>query len=165
MLALIKRLPEPWRTRALFRLGVSSAPMLRYVRPRLVELTEERATVRIDRSRRSRNGFNSLFLGALASGSDCVAVLFPMMFMFNTGHRTAAIIKSTTSEFYKRVTTYAHFTCEQGRELKELCEAAVASGERCEMTVNIKVTAPEEFGDEAVARFMQVVSVKHFGPR
>lgn len=165
MLALIKRLPEPLRTKALFRLGVSLTPMMRYVRPRLVELTSDRATVRINVSRRSENHVKSLFLGALTAGGDCVAGLFPMKYMFETGHRTAPIVKSVSSEYYKKVKTYAHFTCTQGKELYEICNAAVASGERQEVTVHVNVTAPAEYGDEVVARISQVMSVKDLSRR
>ena len=165
MLALIKLLPEPLRTQALFRVGVSALPMMRYVRPKLVELTQERAVVRIDVSRRSKNAYQSLFLGALAAGGDCVAGLFPMKFMFETGHRTIPIVKSASSEYYKRVNTYAHFTCTQGKAWYELCNEVVASGERRDITVNIIVTAPEEFGDEPVARITQIMSVKNLNKR
>lgn len=160
MLSLVRLLPEPLRTKALFQLGISAMPMMRYVRPKLVELTPDRATVRIDVSRRSKNGYNSLFLGALAAGGDCVAGLFPMKFMFENGHRTIPIVKSTSSEYYRRVTNYAHFTCTQGIELYEICNAVVASGERREFTVEVAVTAPSEFGDEVVARITQVMSVR-----
>jgi acyl-coenzyme A thioesterase PaaI-like protein len=160
LLALVKLLPEPLRTKALFHFGISVMPMMRYVRPRLVELTPDRTTVRIDVSRRSKNGYNSLFLGALAAGGDCAAGLFPMKFMFETGHRTIPIVKSVSSEYYKRITTYAHFTCTQGKELYGVCNAVVASGERQEFTVYVNVTAPSEFGDEVVAKITQVMSVK-----
>jgi hypothetical protein len=139
--------------------------MMRYVRPKLVELTEERTVVRIDVSRRSKNGYNSLFLGALAAGGDCVAGLFPMKFMFDTGHRTIPIVKSASSKYYKRVNSYAHFTCTQGEELYELCNDVVASGERREVTVHVTVTAPAEFGDEPVARITQVMSVRDLGAK
>ena len=165
MLALVKLLPEPLRTKALFHVGISILPMVRYVRPKLIELTQERAVIRIDVSRRSRNGYNSLFLGALASGGDCVAGLFPMKYMIETGHRINPIVKSVSSEYYKRVSTYAYFTCTQGKEWYELCNEVVASGERRDITVHVLVTAPAEFGDEPVARFSQIMSIKNLGKK
>ena len=64
------------------------------------------------------------------------------------------------SEYYKRVNTYAHFTCTQGLEWYALCNEVVASGERRDITVNVIVTAPGEFGDEPVAKITQLMSVK-----
>lgn len=165
MLALVKLLPEPLRTKALFRIGLSAIPMMRYVRPKLVELAPDRTTVRIDVSHRSKNSFNSLFLGALATGGDCVAGLFFMKFMFDTGHHTIPLVKSASSEYYKRVSTYALFTCTQGKELYEVCNEVVASGERRDITVHVIVTAPAEFGDEPVARISQVMSIKNLSAK
>jgi len=165
MLALVKLLPESMRLKALFRIGTSVMPMMRYVRPKLVEYTPERMVVRIDVSRRSKNGFNSLFLGAFAAGGDCVAGAFPMKFMYETGHRTIPLVKSASSEYYKRVSTYALFTCTQGKELYEVCNEVVASGERRDITVHVIVTAPAEFGDEPVARISQVMSIKNLSGR
>lgn len=51
LLSLVKLLPEPLRTKALFHLGISVMPMMRYVRPKLVELKPDRATVRMNVSR------------------------------------------------------------------------------------------------------------------
>ena len=165
MIALVKRLPEPYRTKVQFYPGTSLMPMMRYVRPKLVELTAKTATIRIDVSRRIRNSYNSLFLGALAAGGDCVAGLFPMKFMFETGHRTIPIVKGVSSVYFKRITTYAHFTCTQGEEWCTVCNAVVASGERQDFTVEVLVTAPAEFGDEVVARITQVMSVKNLNPK
>jgi hypothetical protein len=145
MLSLVKLLPESMRLKALFHIGLSVMPMMRYVKPKLMEFSPERIVVRIDVSRRSKNGFNSLFLGALAAGGDCAAGAFPMKFMYDTGHRTIPLVKSASSEFYKRVTTYALFTCTQGKELYEVCNAVIASGERRDITVHVVVTAPAEF--------------------
>jgi acyl-coenzyme A thioesterase PaaI-like protein len=165
MLALVKLLPESMRLKALFHIGISLMPMMRYVRPKLIEYSPERIVVRIDVSRRSKNGFNSLFLGALAAGGDCAAGAFPMKFMYETGHRTIPLVKSASSEFYKRVTTYALFTCTQGKELYAVCNDVVASGERRDITVQVIVTAPAEFGDEPVARISQVMSIKNMNTK
>ena len=163
MLTLVKLLPESLRYKALFRMGVSVVPMIRYLRPRLVELSPDRAVVRINHSRRSKNAYNSLFIGAFSTGSDCVAGLYPMKYMFETGHRTIPIMKSATAEYYKRVNSYAHFTCTQGLELYDLCNQVVASGQRLEFPIAVTVTAPEEYGDEPVARITQVLSLKNLG--
>jgi hypothetical protein len=129
----------------------------------LVKLLPE--SMRIDVSRRSKNGFNSLFLDALATGGDCVAGAFPMKFMYVTGHRTIPLVKSASSEFYQRVKTYALFTCTQGRELDAVCNDVVTSGERRDFTVQVIVTATAEFGDEPVARISQAMSLKNLSAK
>ena len=68
-----------------------------------------------------------------------------------------------TPSLGRRAGSYAHFTCAQGRELYDLCNRAVSSGQRHEVKVTVVVTAPEEFGDEPVAKIIQVMSVKVLG--
>lgn len=148
MRAILNLLPDDLRIKILFRIGVMSIPMVGYIRPRLVQLSQDKVVVRVNLSRRTKNAYNSLFLGAIAVGADCVAGLFPMKFMFETGHRTIPIMKSAGAEYYKRISTYAHFTCTQGIELFDLCNQVVLTGERLETTIVVIVTAPEEFGDE-----------------
>ena len=46
MLALVKLLPESMRLKALFHIGISVMPMMRYVRPKLIEYSPERIAVR-----------------------------------------------------------------------------------------------------------------------
>jgi hypothetical protein len=161
VIRLVRLLPESLRYKTFFRTGTSVVPMIRYLRPRLVELSPDQAVVRIDLSRRSKNAYNSLFIGAFMTGSDCVAGLFPMKYMFETGHRTIPIMKSATAEYYKRVNSYAHFTCTQGMQIYDLCNQVVASGQRLELPITVIVTAPGEYGDEAVARITQVLSLKN----
>jgi hypothetical protein len=157
---LLNRLPERFRTKLLFHAGLIRIPMMRYIRPKLIESSDANVVVRVNLSRRTKNMYNSLYLGALAVGADCVTGFFPAKFMLETGHRVPPIIKTSSAEYYKRVNTYAHFTCTQGTELWELCNRAVSSGERLEATVIVLATAPKEFGDEPVAKFTQVISLK-----
>jgi hypothetical protein len=88
-----------------------------------------------------------------------------MKFMYDTDHRTIPLVKSGSSEYYKRVGTYALFTCTQAKELYEVCNEVVASGERRNITVHVIVTAPAEFGDEPVARISQLMSIKNLSSK
>ena len=104
--------------------------------------------------------YNSMYLGALDVGADCVAGFFPAKFMFETGYRIPPIIKSSTVEYFKRVTSEAHFSCEDGKALYDVCKQAVTNGKRIERTVVITATAPSEFGVEPVATFTYLLSLK-----
>jgi hypothetical protein len=46
-------------------------------------------------------------------------------------------------------------------EIYDLCNQVVASGQRLELPITVIVTAPGEYGDEAVARIAQVLSLKN----
>jgi len=159
---LVNRLPERLRKKVMFRLAVRTVPMMQYVRPSLVELSDSKVIVRVDLSRRTRNLHASMFLGAFSVAADCVAGVFPIRFMFETGHRVAPIVKTTSAEFHKRVTTYAHFICTQGEELTQVCKEATLTGQRIEMPLDVIVIAPKEFGDEPVAKINLMLSIKRY---
>jgi len=137
--------------------------MMGYIRPRLVTLTDSKVVVRVKLTNRTKNMYNSLYLGALDVGADCVAGLYPARFMLETGHRVPPIIKSASVKYLKRVNTYAEFTCEQGQELTSICKRVVSTGERLEKEVVVTVTAPKEFDQEPVAIFTYVLSLKYLG--
>jgi hypothetical protein len=46
MLSLVKLLPESMRLKTLFHIGLSVMPMMRYVRPKLIEYSPERIVIR-----------------------------------------------------------------------------------------------------------------------
>ena len=165
MRKLLSMLPEDLRIALLFRLGLAQIPMMRYVRPRLVELTRERVVVAVRLRRRTKNMYGSMYLGALHVGADCVTGFYPAKFMLETGHRVPPIIKTSSATFLRRVNGEALFTCDQGREITQLCERAVASGERLQCDLRIVATAPDEFGDEPAAVFDQVLSLRNLGAR
>lgn len=161
MQRLLGWLPEGLRMKALFFLAVRRIPMMRYIRPRLVELSAHKVVVRVDLSRRTRNLHESMFLGAFSVASDCLAGVFPVRYMFETGHRVPPIVKTSSAQFFKRVSSYAHFTCTQGQELTRACAEAALSGQRIEVPIDVLVTAPTEFGDEPVARINLLLSIKN----
>jgi hypothetical protein len=115
MRAILNILPEDLRIKILFRIGLVSIPMMGYVRPRLIELSQDKVVVRVNVSRRTRNTFNSLFLGSFAVGADCVAGFFPMKFMFETGHRTLPIMKR--GEYKGQLTIFHFFKARQKEDL------------------------------------------------
>ncbi len=105
MRAILNRLPERLRIKILFHAGLMQIPMMGYIRPKLIEISDAKVVVRVNLSRRTKNMYNSMYLGALAVGADCVAGFFPAKFMLETGHRVPPIIKRSSEEYYKRVNT------------------------------------------------------------
>ena len=54
----------------LFLLGRFKIPMLGYTAPKLIELNNNKAKVKIKLKRRTKNHLNSMYFGALAVGAD-----------------------------------------------------------------------------------------------
>ncbi|MES2939450.1 MAG: DUF4442 domain-containing protein [Pseudomonadota bacterium] len=157
---LIGLLPQSLQAKAMFHLAVRRVPMMRYVQPRLEELSAQKVVVSVPLSRRTRNLHDSMFIGAFSIAADLVAGVFPIRYMFATGHVVPPIVKTSSAQFYKRVGGRAHFTCIQGEELSRVCEEAARTRQRIETPIEVLVTAPEEFGDQPVARIEMLLSIK-----
>jgi acyl-coenzyme A thioesterase PaaI-like protein len=134
--------------------------MISYVRPTVVELTDERCEIRVPLSWRTRNHLGSMYFGALWTGADAAAALIGLKTSEKTGGRIALIFKDARAEFYKRAEGDVHFACRQGREILQLLERARDSGERENLLIEVVATVPALLGSEPVARFTLTLSVK-----
>jgi acyl-coenzyme A thioesterase PaaI-like protein len=158
---LLKIFPEIMLANMLLRyFGFFKIPLLFFVRPSVVELSDQKVVVKIPLRRRTRNHLRSMYLGAMVVGADVAAGLMAMTLIQKSSQKVSLIFKSLDSEFFKRVQGDAYFTCVQGREISDLVSAAVASTERVEMPVEVTATVPSEPGDDPAARFTLVLSLK-----
>jgi len=139
--------------------GFLKIPLLFFLRPRVVEVTEERCVVRIPLGRRSKNHLGSMYFGALCAGADCAGGLMAMQHIRRTGNKVKLVFKDFRADFLKRAEGDVHFTCDSGSAVRELVERAIASGVRQEMPVPIVATVPS-LSSEPVARFALTLSLK-----
>lgn len=143
--------------RKLFLLGFFKIPMIWYVKPRLLELNEERVKVKIRLRRRTKNHLNSMYFGALAVGADVAAGIFAFYFAELLGKKVSFAFKGINGNFLKRAESDIVFVCEEGNLVQKAMDLSLESGERVNETV--KVIAYNTY-NEAVAEFDMIVSVK-----
>lgn len=143
--------------RLLFMLGFFKIPMLFYCRPKLLELTDQKAVVRIRLRRRTRNHLKSMYFGALAVGADVSAGILMYHFAVKDDLKISFAFKAVKGEFLKRAETDVHFICDAGDEIKSVLEKAKSSGERQNHPVMVSVYNKE---NELVATFEMTTSVK-----
>ena len=72
---IIERLiPENIRNTFYLRyFGLTKIPLLFYVRPSVVEKSDERVVIKIPLNRKSKNHQGSMYFAALTMGADCAA--------------------------------------------------------------------------------------------
>lgn len=161
MKRLLKIIPENMQATLLLRyFGFFKIPLLFFVKPSVIELSDKRVVVRIPLRRRTRNHLRSMYFGALAIGADCAAGLIAMRLIQKSPQNISLVFKSMDAEFLKRAEGDVYFTCEQGREIADLVSAAVDSTDRVETLVHVNAMVPDKFGEEPVARFSLVLSLK-----
>lgn len=163
---LVSVLPESVRETAILRLfGFAKIPMLFLASPRVVELTNERAEVVIPLNRMTRNHLHSMYFGVLAIGADCAGGVIAMKLIEESGEKVSLIFGEFHAKFLKRAEGDVHFVCDDGPAIRELVARAIATGERQNLPVKVVAKVPSKNGDEPVAEFTLLLSLKKRGSR
>ena len=138
-------------------------PMLSFVRPSVVELSDLRCVVRIGLNRRTRNHLSSMYFGVLCAGADCAGGLIAMKMIRESGKSVSLIFKDFQAEFLKRAEGDVLFTCQDGKAIGDLVRRVIISGEREHIPVQVVATVPTKEGSDPVARFTLTLSLKAKG--
>lgn len=140
--------------------GLLKIPLIAYLRPTVLELSDERCIVRFPLGRRARNHLRSMYFGALCIGADCAGGAIAMQRIHQSGAPVNFVFKDFQANFLKRAEGDVLFTCEEGPKLNDLVQRAINSDHREEDTVRVVATVPEKYGDEPVAEFILTISLK-----
>lgn len=135
--------------------------LLWLIRPKIVELTNDRCIVRVPLNWITRRlDIHAMYLGTLVMGADVAAGLIAFKLVRERGERVNFIFKDLKAEFLKRAEGAVTFTNNDGPSIQELLRRTLASGEREEATVHVVATVPEKLGDEPIAKFELTLSLK-----
>lgn len=143
--------------RMLWLMGWVKIPMIAYTKPKLIQLNDEQALVRIKLRRRTRNHLNSMYFGALAVGADVAAGLHAYYFANKEGEKVSFAFKSVKGEFVKRAETDVIFLSKDGEIVEKSFQRAKQSKERVNQLVRVEARNTK---DEIVAIFDMEISVK-----
>ena len=158
---LLKRLPDPVQATLFLRyFSLKKIPLIFYVRPKVVEMTQDTVVVKIPLLRRTKNHLNCMYIGAFAVGADLAAGISAMKLIRENRQPIALLFKSLHCEFFKRAEGDVHFTCNQGTEIRSLVNKAIETEERVEHPLEVIATVPDKLGEEPVARLTIVLSLK-----
>jgi acyl-coenzyme A thioesterase PaaI-like protein len=159
---VLNALPGTLKETVLLRtFGLLKIPMLFFISPSVVELSDDRCVVKVPLSRRTQNHLHSMYFGALAAGADCAGGLIAMRLIETEGQgKVSLIFKDFSAEFLKRAEGDVHFTCTQGAEIQALVRKAIETGVRQNLPVRITATVPSKMADVPVAQFILTLSLK-----
>jgi hypothetical protein len=135
--------------------------LLWLIRPKIVELSENRCVVRIPLNFITRRrDIKAMYLGTLCMGADVAAGLISFELVRQRRLNVSLIFKDLKGEFLKRAEGDVVFTNDDGPVIQELLRRAMETGERQEATVHVTATVPSKLGDEPVAKFELTLSLK-----
>lgn len=140
--------------------GLTKVPMLFFLQPRVIELSETTCVIKIPLSWRSKNHLKSMYFGALAAGADCAGGFMAMKIIFEQNLPVNIVFKDFKAEFLRRAEGDVYFVCDDGRAIQEMMAEAVHSGERQNLEVDVIAYVPSDRPQEPVARFRLTLSAK-----
>jgi acyl-coenzyme A thioesterase PaaI-like protein len=138
-------------------------PMILWVGARIVEIDDDHCAVRIRLRRRTRNHLRSMYFGVLMVGADIAGGLMAFRNAQRAGQRISFAFKSVEAQFLKRAEHDAYFECRDGLAVQNMLEETVRTGQRVNRPVKVVATTPAVTGQEPVAEFTMVLSVKALG--
>ena len=141
----------------LFLLGFAKIPIMGFVKPRLVTLNDQEASVKIRLRRRTKNHLNSMYFGALAVGADVAAGLHAFYFAEQMGKKVSFAFKGMNAQFLMRAESDILFVSEDGAKVSDAMNRSLESGERINEPINVLAKNTK---NEVVATFEMIVSVK-----
>jgi acyl-coenzyme A thioesterase PaaI-like protein len=134
--------------------------LLYFVKPRILEVNENRCEVVLPLNWRTRNHLRSMYFGALCIGADVSGGLIAFHLASKQKAKISFVFKDMKADFLKRAEDDVHFVCADGALIQELVRRAMESGERQEATVHVTATVPRKMGETPVATFALTLSIK-----
>lgn len=158
---LLNMLPENLKNNLALRyFGFFKIPLIGYVKPKIVEMSDVKTLIKVPLNRRTSNHLNSLYFGVMATAADVTSGFAAMNHIFKSGKNIHLSFKDFSAEFLKRAEGDTFFENNQGIEIKKFVEDVIKSGERMNMPLKVIATVPEKFGNEPVAIFTLTLSLK-----
>lgn len=145
-----------WR-RKLWLLSLTKIPLIRFVRPRIKELSSERCEISVPLRRRNKNHLNSMYFGALAVGADVAPGLLCFYLAEKQGVQILFAFKSMKAEFLQRAESSVRFVCVDASKIDSAIQEAREQDKRMNVPVDIQAF---NNSDELVAEFVMELSFR-----
>ena len=88
--------------RRLWLFGLIKIPLIGFVRPRLIELSDTKMVVKIPLRRRTKNHLNSMYFGALAIGADLSGAFQAFHIAEEANRKLSIVFKDFKADFISR---------------------------------------------------------------
>lgn len=142
------------RTFSLFKI-----PMLFFLAPSVVELNDERVTIKIKLSKRTKNHLGSMYFGVLCAGADVAGGALAYRLLEKQGVKVKLAFKEFKADFLKRAEDDVHFVCNEAQKIREMVDKVMQSEERLNEWVKVSAYCPK-LDQEPVAEFELLLSLK-----
>jgi len=144
----------------LWYFGQFKVPMIGYLKPRLISLTDQKVILKLSLSRRSKNHLNSMYFGALAVGADLAGGVHGLYHAKASGKKVSLAFKSFQANFLRRPESDVYFVCDMGDAVKAMIVESATTGQRINKMVPVIAYTNYPAQPEEVANFTLELSLK-----
>jgi hypothetical protein len=143
----------------IYALTFLKIPIIAFMRPKVLELSERRSVVQLKLNRRTKNHLGAMYFGALTVGAELTCALKAVELVFLKKKKVNFLFKDFKAEFLQRAQGDVHFICEQTKDVENLIEKALASGNREEQLIKGKAFEISNLNDP-IMTFELTLSLK-----
>ena len=140
--------------------GSFKVPLIGYLNPRLITLTDQEIVIKLPLTRRSKNHLHSMYFGALAVGADLAGGLHGFYHARQTGVKVSLAFKSFQAQFLKRPEADVYFVCAMGDVVKGMILESKKTGQRVNKPLMVTAYTHYPHQSEEVANFILELSLK-----
>ena len=144
----------------LWRFGYFKVPLIGYLHPKLITLTDHEIVVKLRLTRRSKNHLNSMYFGALSVGADIAGGFHGLYHAQRSGLKVNLAFKSFEAHFLRRPESDVYFVSTMGEDVRDMIMESKQTGLR--VNKQIQVIAYTNYFEkrEEVANFVLELSLK-----
>ena len=143
--------------------GHFKVPLIGYLKPHLITLTDREIVIKLKLNRRSKNHLHSMYFGALAVGADLAGGLHGFYHAERAKVKVSLAFKSFQAEFLRRPESDVYFVCEMGDVVKEMIGDSQKTSQRINKPLLVTAYTRYPQQPDIVARFTLELSLKVLG--
>ena len=144
----------------MWQFGRLKVPLIGYLKPHLISLTDEKIVIKLKLNRRSKNHLNSMYFGALAVGADLAGGLHGFYHAEKAKVKLSLAFKSFEAQFLRRPESDVYFVCAMGQHVRAMIEASQKSGHRINKPLDVTAYTNYLQQPEEIATFKLELSLK-----
>jgi hypothetical protein len=137
-------------------------PLMAFITPRVIELTDTRSVIRVALNRRTKNHLRVMYFGALSMGAELSIALKAVQAIHQSGKRIDFLFKDFKCEFLKRADDHVHFICDEADKVAAMIHEATSTPDRLTRTFKGHAVLAGQ-PDEPVMKYELSLSVRNRG--
>ncbi|WP_419420057.1 hypothetical protein ACNVED_01815 [Legionella sp. D16C41] len=144
----------------LWYFGRFKVPLIGYLKPKIIEINDQKLVIKLPLMRRSKNHLNSMYFGALAVGADLAGGLYGFYYANQMKEKISLVFKSFEAKFIKRPESAVYFICYKGDSVKDMLIKSLQTKERINNFIPIQAFTHYPHNPELIADFKLELSIK-----